>query len=281
MKVAVLTPYSSLADEGGKCVQGAGAGNECYDHFAVPLFRVSSTWTRYSLTWQQLGQAGWGQKIPTSVQPEKEIIGMSFSPVWTNDAAPNKSFDFALDDISFDVGGTFADTGFQSFVSKSMFDGAYASRRAGAAAHPIYANAYQDIIEVLNDPRFSRLFREGSIDDRKRELAGFLAHLVQESGSLRYAEEINKEVYCRPASQPVPVRRGQVLLRSGTHAADRQRQLRPVRRVPRHARQRLPEQPRTRGGRRQAGLAGGVLLLDGLEGHRGSTSCRARPTPRS
>jgi hypothetical protein len=204
VKVAVLTPYSSLAEEGGKCVQGAGAGNECYDHFAVPLFRVSSTWTRYSLTWQQLGQAGWGQKIPTSVQPEKEIIGVSFSPVWTNDAAPNKSFDFALDDISFDVGGSFADTGFQGFVSKSMFDGAYASRRAGAAAHPIYANAYQDIIEVLNDPRFSRLFREGSIEDRKRELAGFLAHLVQESGSLRYAEEINKEVYCRPGASRYP-----------------------------------------------------------------------------
>ena len=106
MKLAVLTPYASLAEEGGKCVQGAGAGNECYDHFAVPLFRVSSTWTRYAITWQQLGQAGWGQKIPVSVQPEKEIIGFSFSPVWTNDAAPNKTFDFWLDDISFDVGGT-------------------------------------------------------------------------------------------------------------------------------------------------------------------------------
>jgi hypothetical protein len=208
VKVAILTPYSSLADEGGKCVQGAGAGNECYDHFAVPLFRVASTWTRYSITWQQLGQAGWGQKIPTTVQPEKEIIGISFSPVWSNDAAPNKSFDFALDDISFEVNGPFADTGFQSFVSKSMFDGAYASRRAGAAAHPLYGNAYQDIIEVLNDPRFSRLFREGSVDDRKRELAGFLAHLVQESGSLRYVEEINKEVYCRPQASRYPCAAG-------------------------------------------------------------------------
>ena len=93
----------------------------------------------------------------------------------------------------------------------------------------MYANAYQDIVEVLNDPRFSRLFREGSMDDRKRELAGFLAHLVQESGSLRFTEEINKEVYCRPASHPVPLREREVVLRARTDAADRERQLRPVR----------------------------------------------------
>ena len=65
--------------------------------------------------------------------------------------------------------------------------------------NPFYANAYEDLAEALNDPRFSRIGREGSLDDRKREIAAFMAHLVQETGSLRYVTELEPMgIYCEP-----------------------------------------------------------------------------------
>jgi chitinase len=215
LKVAILTPYTSLAEEGGKCVQGSGAGNECYDHFSVHLFKLSNIWTRYAITWQQLAQFGWGQNIPRTVRPEKEIIGISFSPVWDNDAAPGKSFDFSIDDISLDVKGPYADTGFSQIVSKTVFDAAFTANRTGGA-HPLYANAYNDIVEALNDPRFSRIGREGSADDRKREIAAFMAHVVQESGSLQYAVEVSPQMtYCRAGDPNYPCAAGKTYIGRG------------------------------------------------------------------
>jgi hypothetical protein len=215
VKVSILTPYTSLAEEGGACVQGAGVGNECYDHFSVHLFKVSNIWTRYAITWQQLAQYGWGKNVPRTVKPETEIIGINFSPVWDNDAAPNKAFDFSLDNISFDVAGPFANTGFESFVTKAVFDKAFTDNRTGPA-HALYANAYADLVQALNDPRFSRIGREGTADDRKREIAAFMAHVVQETGSLQYAVEVSPaEIYCRPGDANYPCAAGKTYIGRG------------------------------------------------------------------
>jgi hypothetical protein len=215
VKVSILTPYTSLAAEGGACVQGAGVGNECYDHFSVHLFKVSSIWTRYAITWQQLAQYGWGKNVPRTVKPETEIIGINFSPVWDNDAAPNKGFDFWLDNISFDVSGPFASTGFEAYVTKAVFDKAFTDNRTGPA-HALYANAYADLVEALNDPRFSRIGREGTLEDRKREIAAFMAHVVQETGSLQYAVEVSPaSTYCRSPDPTYPCAAGKTYIGRG------------------------------------------------------------------
>jgi basic endochitinase B len=215
LKVSVITPPTAQATEGGTCVQGAGAGNECYDHFSVHLFKVSNIWTRYAITWQQLAQYGWGQNVARTVRPETQIIGINFSPVWDNDAAPNKGFDFWVDDVSFDVEGAYADSGFKKIVSKSMFDQAFMSNRAGAL-NPLYANAYDDLATALNDPRFSRVGREGTAEDRKREIAAFMAHVVQETGSLQYAVELAPQgIYCRSPDPAYPCSAGKTYIGRG------------------------------------------------------------------
>ena len=55
VKISFITPFTAVAAEGGACVPDA---KECYDHMTVGLFKVSNTWTRYAISWQQLGQGG-------------------------------------------------------------------------------------------------------------------------------------------------------------------------------------------------------------------------------
>lgn len=203
IKVSVITPHSAQAAEGGSCVQGTGAGQECYDHFSVHLFKVSNIWTRYAITWQQLAQYGWGRKIPATVRPEAEIIGINFSPDWPNVKTPNKGFDFWVDNLTFEVDAPYADTGFKQTIDKAKFDAAFAMYRNGQPVNPLYAKAYDDLAEALNDPRFSRIGREGTAEDRKREIAAFMAHIVQESGSLLYHRELAPaHIYCDDAKYP-------------------------------------------------------------------------------
>jgi chitinase len=203
MKVSVVTPGTAATTEGGSgsCAVGGGAGQGCYDHFTVQTFKVSDIWTRYTIVWSQLTQYGWGKAVPRTERPETEIIGLVFSPDWDTDAAnmaPNKSFDFWIDDVSFDITGNFAQSSLLSFIRKADFDAAFAGFRAGAAANPFFANAYDDLAETLNDPRFSRIGREGTADDRKREIASMLAHIAQETGSLRFVSELTPPAdgYC-------------------------------------------------------------------------------------
>ena len=209
VKLAILTPYASCSRRRvASASRARGAGNECYDHFAVPLFRVSSTWTRYSVTWQQLGQAGWGQKIPHERPAREGDHRVQLLAGVDQRRRPEQELRLLRSTTSASTStGPFADTGFQSFVSKAMFDGAYASRRAGAAAHPLLRQRLPGHHRGAERSPVLALVPRGSVDDRKRELAGFLAHLVQESGSLRYVEEINKEVYCRPRPAGIPAPR--------------------------------------------------------------------------
>jgi Chitinase class I len=214
MKLSIVTPRTAEAAEGGTCVQGVGAGNECYDHFSVNLFKVSNVWTRYTITWQQLAQYGWGQKVPVTYRPETEIIGINFAPDWGSDAADkvfNKKFEFWVDYLSFDVAGPFTDTGFKQIVTQAQFNGAYAGRNMS-----FFGDPYTQLAAALEDPRFSRIGREGSTDDRKREIAALMAHIWQETGGLQFVTEVSPPSdYCRAMDPLYPCVAGQTYIGRG------------------------------------------------------------------
>jgi len=123
--------------------------------------------------------------------------------------------------LSFDVSGPFANTGFASTVSAQVFNDGFAHYRSGPL-NSLYTNAYNDIVAALNDPRFSRIGREGSADERKREIAAFMAHVVKESGALQYAEEIGgttdaNKIYCRSPDPLYPCAAGKKYFGRGAH----------------------------------------------------------------
>jgi chitinase len=217
LKVSVTTPVTTGPNEGGACEARVGEPNgECHDNFTVDLFAVSPVWTRYAITWRQLAQNGWGQLAGGGYRPETEIIGINIAPGWEDSAAPNKSFDFWIDDVSFDIAGPFTPTGFTSIISKAKFDATFAARRGAGAVNPLFANAYGDLTAALDMPEFSRIGREGSLEDRKREIAAFLGHVVQETGSLRYAVELSPSItYCDPANKLYPCAPGQTYIGRG------------------------------------------------------------------
>jgi len=209
MKMSIVIPATAEAAQGGTCVQPpiGSTALQCYDHFTVQVFKVSNVWTHYAFTWEQLTQYGWGQPVPRSLRPETQIIGINFSPDWDpvpGNKAKGKAFDFWVDNLSFDTNDNYAASSLQAFIKKADFDAAFAAFRQGAPAHPLLANAYNDLSDALNDPRFSRIGREGSPDDRKHEIAALLAHLVQETGGLRFMEEVAPQTdYCE-ADQTYP-----------------------------------------------------------------------------
>jgi hypothetical protein len=189
MKFSAIIPATAEAAQGGTCIQPPPGSTslQCYDHFTVQVFKVSSVWTRYAFTWEQLTQYGWGQPVPRTLRPETQIIGISFSPDWDpvpGNKATGKAFDFWVDNLSFDINDKYADSSLKAFMSKAAFDAAFAGDRAGTPVNPLLANSYDDLAETLNDPRFSRIGREGSADDRKREIAALLAHVAHETGGL-------------------------------------------------------------------------------------------------
>jgi hypothetical protein len=253
--------------EGGD--DSCNTGLQCYNHFTTQYFRVSEVWTRYAFTWAQLAQ-GWdntGGAIPRDYQPQKEITGLSFAPVWPDEdpKAPiqGKSFDFSIDDVSFDIAGPFVDTGFKSLVSEATFNGAFPGYDAGA-----FGNPYQQLATALDDARFSRIAREGSVDDRKREIAAMMAHMKQETGGLTLAEEIQQGLLPGRRRLLSLLRRAG-LPRSRSAAAVVELQLRASRRVLRQ-RFRLEQDAATRQSGRghrepRQSLEDVDVLLDGVE----------------
>jgi chitinase len=209
VKVSIATPKTIPMAEGGD--DSCMAAQQCYNHFTVQYFRVSDVWTRYAFTWEQLAQ-GWDNStgtIPRDYEAQTQITGLNFAPVWPdeNPATPimNKSFDFFIDDVSFDIAGPFADAGFKSLITEQQFNSAFPS------ANATFGNPYQQLATALDDPRFSRIFREGSLDDRKREIAAMMANMKQETGSLVYSEEIDgaSKDYCQDADTYYPCSGGQ------------------------------------------------------------------------
>jgi predicted chitinase len=201
VKLSMHTPISEPEASGGACTDLPN----CYNHFAADIFTVPTTWTRYTFTWSQFKQgAGWGIAAPAGYVPQKQILAVSLSPVYAGtDPAmiPDKSFDLWIDQVSFDLTGDLSG-GFGTLVSAQQFNSMFAGGR-----HGLYANAYADLTEALNDPRFALFAREGTADDQKREVAAFLANVGHESGDLVHAEEIQANcaspgcVYCKDSGE--------------------------------------------------------------------------------
>jgi predicted chitinase len=199
VKLSMHTPISEPEASGGACKDLA----TCYDHFAADIFTVPTTWTRYTFTWSQFKQGGWGAPAPADFVPQKQILAISLSPVYPGTSPAllkAKSFDIWVDQVSFDLSGDLTG-GFSSLVSEQQFNGLFNGARNG-----LYTNAYADLTEALKDPRFALFAREGTADDQRREVAAFLANVAHESGSLGYAEEIQANCkspsceYCKPGT---------------------------------------------------------------------------------
>ena len=217
VRMLLSTPPTTEAAEGGVCVPRPGEPTGgCRDHFTVDEFLVPEVWTRYAVVWKQLWQTGQGQLAGGAYRPETEILAIQFVPEWNSDVPAGRSVDFWIDDLSFDVSPPFADSGFSQVITQAQFDGTYDTRRGGPARHPLYRNAYADLTAAFNTPEFSRIGREGTADDRKREIAALLAHVAQETGSLQHAVELNPpDIYCDATSALYPCIPGQTYIGRG------------------------------------------------------------------
>jgi chitinase len=200
VKFSIATPPTTEMSAGGTCPNG-DAG--CYNTFADQDFiTVTPTWTHYSFTWAQLKQADWGAAgknglAPAGYKPQAQILNVAFAPVDNT-----KGYDFWIDDVRLEATapGSCAD-----LVSQQMFEGFFPPRNA------FYTYAGFAAAAKL----WPKFCGEGSDDVKKREAAAFFAHLVQETGSLKYLEEIGCEGgacaarYCDPARTDFPCAAGQ------------------------------------------------------------------------
>ena len=174
IKVSLPTPPTTEISAGGSCPNG-DAG--CYNHFAS-LNVLSTTWTHVALKWNQFTQANWGPTGVKGVAPpgfvfQKQILAIDFAP---NDNT--KAYDFSIDDVQLGAGAVTGKAG--DLVTKAQFESFFPGHNA------VYT--YEGFVEAAKQwPLFCG---EGEVDARKRELAAFFAHMVQETAGLKYTDEI-------------------------------------------------------------------------------------------
>jgi hypothetical protein len=82
---------SATAPRGGQCQEYADYST-CSDYFGSDL-NLGTAFRRYSFTWQELKQEGWGEPHPDAVNAA-QVYGIRFQ------ADPVEDFDFWIDDIS-------------------------------------------------------------------------------------------------------------------------------------------------------------------------------------
>lgn len=83
----ITTMNTAPTDQGGRCTDTA----HCWDDFGQQI-SLTETWTHYTISWDDLRQAGWG--VATSFDP-REILLLH----WQDQSA--SSFDIMLDDVAF------------------------------------------------------------------------------------------------------------------------------------------------------------------------------------
>ncbi len=186
IKVSLPTPPTTEKQSGGSCPDG-DAG--CYNHFSV-LITLSPTWTQYSFKWAQFAQANWG---PTGVKGlaaagyafQKQILAVDFAP---NDNT--KAYDFSIDDLQLGAGAVTGHAG--DLITKAQFEGFFPGHNA------LYT--YEGFVAAAKQwPLFCG---EGDAAARKRELAAFFAHMVQETAGLKFLEEQNPASNYCDANRP-------------------------------------------------------------------------------
>jgi len=82
---------SATAPRGGQCHEYADYST-CSDYFGIDL-SLGTAFRRYSFSWQELQQEGWGEPHPEAVNAA-QIYGVRFQ------ADPVEDFDFWIDDIT-------------------------------------------------------------------------------------------------------------------------------------------------------------------------------------
>jgi basic endochitinase B len=176
IKFNVHTPVTEPVASGGACTGG------CYDHFAK-LIDITPTWTRYRIRWTDLGQVACTKPtppIPDGFEPHKQILAFSFSIT-----DKTKGFDFWLDDFTFDVATTEANT-FPTIVTEALFNEMFPAPKA--------PYSYQGLLAAATKygSKWGPFVGDRSPIDRKHEAAAFLAHVAHETSSLMLAEETCK-----------------------------------------------------------------------------------------
>jgi hypothetical protein len=82
---------SATTPRGGQCREDVDHST-CSDHFGVDL-SLGTAFRRYSFTWRELAQEGWGEPHPDSVDTSR-VYGVRFQ------TDPIEDFDFWIDDIA-------------------------------------------------------------------------------------------------------------------------------------------------------------------------------------
>jgi hypothetical protein len=80
----------------GNTDSDGGVCTSCFDHFGADI-TLESGWQRYTFTWWQLDQQGWGDQFSTL--DYESLFALHFQ------TPPNQSFDIWVDDVMFIVGG--------------------------------------------------------------------------------------------------------------------------------------------------------------------------------
>jgi len=136
------------------------------------------------IKWTDLNQISCNKPtppIPANFEPHKQILALSFSQV---DAT--KGFDFWIDDITFDVAATEADT-FPTIFTQPMYTEMFKT-----AAAPYTYQGLAAAVAKYGTKWGGSFAGEKTALDRKHEVAGFLAHVAHETGSLTLTEEMCK-----------------------------------------------------------------------------------------
>ncbi|HWZ91152.1 MAG TPA: glycoside hydrolase family 19 protein [Polyangiaceae bacterium] len=186
IKVSLPTPPTTEKVSGGSCPDGDVG---CYNHFAAQI-TLSPTWTQYSLKWSQFAQADWGPTGVNGLAPagfvfQKQILGIDFAP---NDNT--KAYDFTIDDLQLGAGAVTGHCG--DLVTKDQFEGFFPGHNG------LYT--YEGFVAAAKQwPLFCG---EGDMDARKREVAAFFAHMVQETAGLKFLDEQNPPSNYCDASRP-------------------------------------------------------------------------------
>ncbi|HEX3774466.1 MAG TPA: glycoside hydrolase family 19 protein [Polyangiaceae bacterium] len=189
IKLSLPTPPTTEKVAGGSCPDGDPG---CYNHFAT-LITLSPTWTQYSFKWSQFAQANWGPTgvngmAPPGYQFQKQILGIDYAP---NDNT--KAYDFTIDDLQLGAGAVTGHCG--DLITKAQFESFFPGHNA------VYT--YEGFVQAASQwPLFCG---EGDADAKKREVAAFFAHMVQETAGLKYTDELNPPSdYCDASRTEFP-----------------------------------------------------------------------------
>ncbi len=91
--IRVAISDANSEPKGGKCVEGGGAGEGCFDTFGVTISTLDTDWVKYEVPFRGLSQRNYGLKA--EALDTKTLFTVGFN------VEPNTVFDLWIDDVSF------------------------------------------------------------------------------------------------------------------------------------------------------------------------------------